>query len=91
MHEDDTLSRFERSQPGSGGIEPLDSFVLVETSGDETEKDSGLIITSRGEGAPSPVSMSALRLIRKVAHFVLQWCMKSTGSFQPWCVNSTTM
>ena len=26
------------------------------------------------------------RLIRNVAHFVLQWCMNSTASFQSWCL-----
>ncbi len=51
MHEDDTLSRFERSQPGSGGIEPLDSFVLVEPSDDETETNTGLIIPSSAESS----------------------------------------
>jgi len=51
MHEDDTLSRFERSQRGSGGIEPLDSFVLVEPSDDETETNTGLIIPSSAESA----------------------------------------
>ena len=51
MHEDDTLSRFERSQRGSGGIEPLDSFVLVESSDDETETNTGLIIPSSAESS----------------------------------------
>ena len=51
MHEDDTLSRFERSQRGSGGIEPLDSFVLVEPSDDETETNTGLIIPSSAESS----------------------------------------
>jgi hypothetical protein len=48
-----------------------------------------LICTSRGAGAPSPVSTSDFRLIRNEPHLVLQWCMNSTGSFQPWCLNST--
>ena len=51
MHGDDTLSRFERSQSGSGGIEPLDSFVLVEPSDDETETNTGLIIPSSAESS----------------------------------------
>ena len=51
MHEDDTLSRFERSQRGSGGIEPLDSFVLVEPVDDETETNTGLIIPSSAESS----------------------------------------
>ena len=51
MHEDDTLSRFERSQRGPGGIEPLDSFVLVEPSDDETETNTGLIIPSSAESS----------------------------------------
>ena len=34
-----------------------------------------LICTSRGEGAPSPVATSDFRLIRYVAHSVLQWCI----------------
>ena len=42
-----------------------------------------------GRGAPSPVSSSCLRLIRNVAHLVLQWYMNSTGSRQPSCLNST--
>jgi len=29
MHEDDTLSRFEHSEPFTGRIEPLDGYVLV--------------------------------------------------------------
>lgn len=44
---------------------------------------------SRGDGAPSPVSTSDLRLRRNDAHLVLQWCMNSTGSRQPRCANST--
>src|SRR5215813_7941841 len=48
-----------------------------------------LIWTSPGLGAPLPVSTSAFRLIRKIAHFVLQWCMNSTGSFQSRCLKST--
>src|SRR3954451_1249047 len=48
-----------------------------------------LICTSRGAGAPAPVSTKDFRLIRNEAHLVLQWCMNSTGSRQPACVNST--
>jgi len=51
MHGDDTLSRFERSQRGSGGIEPLDTFVLVEPVDDETETNTGLIIPSSAESS----------------------------------------
>ena len=40
-------------------------------------------LISFGQGAPLPVSRQDLRLKRKTAHFVLQWCMNSTGSFQP--------
>jgi len=40
------------------------------------------ILTSFGWGAPFPVSTSDFKLIRKIAHLVLQWCMNSTGSFQ---------
>ena len=47
------------------------------------------ILMSFGFGAPFPVSTSDFKLIRKTAHLVLQWCMNSTGSFQPWCLNST--
>ncbi len=49
MHGDDTLSRFERSQSGSGGIEPLDGFVLLEPVDDETETNAGLIIPASHE------------------------------------------
>ena len=42
-----------------------------------------LILTSFGAGLPRPVSTSSLRLIRNVAHLVLQWCMNSTGSRHP--------
>jgi chaperonin GroES len=51
MHGDDTLSRFERSQSGSGGVEPLDSFVLLEPVDDETETTAGLIIPSSAESS----------------------------------------
>jgi chaperonin GroES len=51
MHEDDTLSRFERSQHGSGGIEPLDGFVLLEPVDDETETNAGLIIPASAESS----------------------------------------
>ena len=43
------------------------------------------ILTRRGAERPVPVSSNDFRLIRKTAHFVLQWCMNSTGSFQPSC------
>ena len=51
MHGDDTLSRFERSQSGSGGIEPLDGFVLLEPVDDETETNAGLIIPASAESS----------------------------------------
>ena len=51
MHGDDTLSRFERSERGSGGIEPLDFFVLLEPVDDETETNAGLIIPASAESA----------------------------------------
>jgi chaperonin GroES len=51
MHGDDTLSRFERSQRGSGGIEPLDGFVLLEPVDDETETNAGLIIPASAESS----------------------------------------
>jgi chaperonin GroES len=51
MHEDDTLSRFERSHSGSGGIEPLDGFVLLEPVDDETETNAGLIIPASAESS----------------------------------------
>jgi hypothetical protein len=35
---------------------------------------------SLGLGAPFPVSTSDFKLIRKIAHLVLQWCMNSTDS-----------
>ena len=40
MHEDDTLHRFESSEPFTGRIEPLD---------DETETSAGLIIPSSAD------------------------------------------
>src|SRR5215471_354850 len=46
-------------------------------------------LISFGQGAPLPVSRSDLRLSRKTAHLVLQWCMNSTGSFQPACLKRT--
>ena len=55
MHEDDTLSRFERSEPFTGRIEPLDGYVLVEPVDDETETNAGLIVPA------SPPSMSPAR------------------------------
>jgi co-chaperonin GroES (HSP10) len=51
MHEDDTLSRFERSEPFTGRIEPLDGYVLVEPVDDETETNAGLIIPASAESA----------------------------------------
>jgi chaperonin GroES len=51
MHGDDTLSRFERFQSGSGGIEPLDGFVLLEPVDDETETNAGLIIPASAESS----------------------------------------
>jgi chaperonin GroES len=51
MHGDDTLSRFERSERGSGGIEPLDSYVLLEPVDDETETNAGLIIPASAESS----------------------------------------
>jgi chaperonin GroES len=51
MHEDDTLSRFEHSQPFTGRIEPLDSFMLVEPVEDETETKAGLIIPASAESS----------------------------------------
>ncbi len=47
------------------------------------------ILISFGQGALFPVSRSDFRLIRKTPHLVLQWCMNSTGSFQPWCLKRT--
>jgi co-chaperonin GroES (HSP10) len=51
VHEDDTLSRFERSEPFTGRIEPLDGYVLVEPVDDETETNAGLIIPASAESA----------------------------------------
>ena len=51
MHEDDTLSRFERSEPFAGRIEPLDEFVLIEPIEDETETTAGLIIPASAESS----------------------------------------
>jgi chaperonin GroES len=51
VHEDDTLSRFERARPGAQGIEPLDEFVLIEPVEDETETSHGLIIPASAESA----------------------------------------
>lgn len=39
------------------------------------------ILTSRRFGSPEPVSANALRLIRKIAHFVLQWCINPPTSY----------
>src|SRR3984957_11363123 len=46
-------------------------------------------LISSGQGLPLPFSSSDLRLSRKTAHLVLQWCMNSTGSFQPSCLKRT--
>jgi chaperonin GroES len=51
MHEDDTLSRFEQSEPFTGRIEPLDGYVLVEPVEDETETSAGLIIPASAESS----------------------------------------
>ena len=49
MHEDDTLRRFESSEPFTGRIEPLDDNILIEPVDDETETSAGLIIPSSAE------------------------------------------
>jgi co-chaperonin GroES (HSP10) len=50
MHGDDTLERFEHARRGgSGGIEPLDHFVLIEPVDDETETSHGLIIPASSD------------------------------------------
>ncbi len=46
-------------------------------------------VISFGQGVPLPVSRNDFRLSRKTPHLVLQWCMNSTGSFQPSCLNRT--
>jgi co-chaperonin GroES (HSP10) len=46
MHEDDTLSRFEHSEPFTGRIEPLDAYVLVEPVDDETETNAGIVVAA---------------------------------------------
>src|SRR6185437_3010983 len=46
-------------------------------------------LISLGHGVPLPVSSNDFRLSRNTAHLVLQWCMNSTGPFQPACLNST--
>ena len=51
MHEDDTLRRFEQSEPFSGRIEPLDEYLLIEPVVDETETPTGLIIPTSAESA----------------------------------------
>ncbi|HKV67340.1 MAG TPA: hypothetical protein VJN72_04570 [Gaiellales bacterium] len=52
MHGDDTLERFEHARPGgSGSIEPLDHFVLVEPVDDETETNAGLIIPASSDSS----------------------------------------
>lgn len=49
MHGDDTISRFERSEPDAGRIEPLDHYVLIEPVDEETETAHGLIIPGSTE------------------------------------------
>lgn len=49
MHADDTLHRFESSEPFTGRIEPLDDHVLIEPVDDETETSAGLIIPSSAD------------------------------------------
>jgi len=44
MHEDDTLRRFEHSEPYTGRVEPLDEYVLIEPVDGETQTGAGLII-----------------------------------------------
>ena len=51
MHEDDTLHRFEHSQPFTGRIEPLDEYVLIEPVDDESETSAGLIIPASAESS----------------------------------------
>jgi chaperonin GroES len=51
MHEDDTMSRFERAGATTRGLEPLDEYVLLEPVDDETETSTGLIIPSSAESA----------------------------------------
>jgi co-chaperonin GroES (HSP10) len=52
MHGDDTLERFEHSHEGPrGSIEPLDQYVLIEPSDDETETRGGLIIPASADSS----------------------------------------
>jgi chaperonin GroES len=52
MHGDDTLERFEHARgDGSGGVEPLDNFVLIEPVDDETETSGGLIIPASADSS----------------------------------------
>jgi chaperonin GroES len=51
MHEDDTLRRFEHSQPFTGRIEPLDEYILIEPVEDESETSGGLIIPASAESS----------------------------------------
>jgi co-chaperonin GroES (HSP10) len=51
MHGDDPLSRLERAREGSSGVEPLDDYVLIEPTDDETETTAGLIIPASAESA----------------------------------------
>ena len=52
---------------------------------------------SRGRRCARPAAPAHPRRSRRAtsgssgrcAHLVLQWCMNSTGSFQPWCLNRT--
>jgi len=53
MHGDDTLERFEHAH-GDGrraSVEPLDHYVLIEPSDDETETTGGLIIPASADSA----------------------------------------
>jgi chaperonin GroES len=51
MHEDDTLNRFQQSQPFTGRIEPLDEYILIEPVDDESETSAGLIIPASAESS----------------------------------------
>ncbi len=51
MHEDDTLRRFENSEPYTGRVEPLDEYVLIEPVDGETQTGGGLIIPSSDDAS----------------------------------------
>ena len=52
MHDDDTLSRFERARStGSAASSRSTHFVLVEPVDDETETNAGLIIPASAESS----------------------------------------